>query len=301
MCRETLPESRYDPDHLEAWRRHRDTSRRAVCLQCLKRQSATAPAEGEPETRTRPTAPEAAPSPPKASTPTSPAATATGGREPDADIPCSRCRRTLPASGYDPLRVHIWEQRQELARRAVCEECRRSQGPGGRLPSATFRCGQCKRPLPHESFDLGELRRLCGARELWRLQCEACGRVAASATTAGATAPRSATVQWRCRRCGQTKPLAAFSDRMQRRRQGAHTKCHDCQHPRCAACGERPERIYDHPYTDGDYFCQRCAYPPCAGGCGRPRPSTSSSYWHRRRMPTWFCPECRAAGRGSEA
>jgi len=42
-------------------------------------------------------------------------------------------------------------------------------------------------------------------------------------------------------------------------------------------------------------WCHGCAFPPCAAGCGRPRPSSGGSNkdkYHAKFMPDWTCQTC---------
>lgn len=42
-------------------------------------------------------------------------------------------------------------------------------------------------------------------------------------------------------------------------------------------------------------WCQNCAFPPCQGGCGRPRPQKRG--WHAKTKAQWVCQACAPATR----
>ena len=55
----------------------------------------------------------------------------------------------------------------------------------------------------------------------------------------------------------------------------------------CANCGQ-PLKASQTPGT----WCKPCAYPPCTGGCGKPRPQAGKRRLHAKKHPIWHCPEC---------
>ena len=96
------------------------------------------------------------------------------------------------------------------------------------------------------------------------------------------------------------------------------TWCATCAFPPCSgACGEpRPQRPANHAKHLQEWFCQNCnaakqcancagplpsnaeagtwcatcAYPPCSGGCGAPRPVKTG--YHAQHKPQWLCQAC---------
>jgi hypothetical protein len=65
----------------------------------------------------------------------------------------------------------------------------------------------------------------------------------------------------------------------------------ECQHPLCSFCGKRPEQAVQKPYEDNAFVCGECRWPPCSGGCGRPRPQCFG--YRVIDKPLWYCLECR--------
>ena len=58
----------------------------------------------------------------------------------------------------------------------------------------------------------------------------------------------------------------------------------------------RPERDLpqNRDLTVG-YLCEACRFPPCAGGCGTPRPvggTGNSMIYDVSAMPVWTCGAC---------
>ena len=69
--------------------------------------------------------------------------------------------------------------------------------------------------------------------------------------------------------------------------------CFQCQYPFCKLCQKRPEkpRASNSKAAAGEYICPKCRYPPCAGGCGAPRPEQSK--YNVINWPGWKCAKCR--------
>ena len=97
------------------------------------------------------------------------------------------------------------------------------------------------------------------------------------------------------------------------------TWCITCAFPPCSGgCGRpRPQKASNHAKQKSDWYCQNCkgkcancagplpsnaeagtwcatcAYPPCSGGCGEPRPQRHAN--HAKYLAKWFCEHCNAA------
>ena len=97
------------------------------------------------------------------------------------------------------------------------------------------------------------------------------------------------------------------------------TWCITCAFPPCSGgCGQpRPQKASNHAKQKSDWYCQNCkgkcvncgsplpknaeagtwcatcAYPPCSGGCGEPRPQRPAN--HAKHLQKWFCQHCNAA------
>jgi hypothetical protein len=73
---------------------------------------------------------------------------------------------------------------------------------------------------------------------------------------------------------------------------GPDAACPQCadRGPRCAVC-QQP--MLGRPHSHG--WCHGCAFPPCAAGCGRPRPRNTDAElakYHAKHMPQWTCQPC---------
>ena len=92
--------------------------------------------------------------------------------------------------------------------------------------------------------------------------------------------------------------------------------CLDCAYPNCVGCGKekRPQNGKYHAKRVPQWTCQKCltkkclqcdaipgqyqgwcvtcAFPPCSGGCGQPRPYKKLKY-HAQNIPKWYCDSCR--------
>ena len=94
------------------------------------------------------------------------------------------------------------------------------------------------------------------------------------------------------------------------------TWCTACAFPPCSGgCGQpRPQKASNHAKQKSDWYCQNCkgkcgncggtlprnaeagtwcatcAFPPCSGGCGEPRPRETR--YHAQHKPQWLCRAC---------
>ena len=84
-----------------------------------------------------------------------------------------------------------------------------------------------------------------------------------------------------CRVCTEkAKKVSKECSQSQAQAKKASKKCSQCQAPLPNVA--KPEA-----------WCQKCAYPPCQGGCGRPRPQTQA--YHAKRKAQWVCHACAPA------
>ena len=102
--------------------------------------------------------------------------------------------------------------------------------------------------------------------------------------------------QYTCNKCKECLPLEAFSVETRKGHGVRAWRCEECQRPTCMACGSKPVKALNFDYGDpAQYLCRSCLYPPCSGGCGKPRPT---KYQGRREfnvhnLPLWYCAACR--------
>ena len=263
----------FDAARLASWKRHHNLSHRATCKDCEGKAAADAGGGGS-----RPRTGESD-------------HTARGGTS-GAGVRCTLCGKDLEEKAFSPLALLAWRRSGELATRAACEDCRRRSNTWKVGRDWHFECMECHRELAAPSFDVQELLTLSAAGEMSRLVCVACRARTAPDGAAARRMQRQSDRHFACGRCGEEKPASAFSDIVRKTRYSANRwKCMSCQFPSCRICGRKPEQPCIHPFEDGDYFCSTCAFPPCAGGCGRPRPHNSKN--HARKKAEWYCTECR--------
>ena len=125
-------------------------------------------------------------------------------------------------------------------------------------------CSQCNEERQLSSYDARHLERLLQHQEIHKAVCLRCD----SAALRGESSK-----QYKCCKCKKSLPLSAFSVET-RKRHGENTwRCEACQRPTCIHCGRRPDSAltYDSGARE-EYLCKACLYPPCSGGCGKPRP-----------------------------
>ena len=98
---------------------------------------------------------------------------------------------------------------------------------------------------------------------------------------------------WRCDKCAQAScPMCQANPLGQDAGGGPDAACPQCaEHgPKCAVC---KQPMVGRPHSHG--WCHGCAFPPCAAGCGRPRPSgigAQHAEYHAKHMPQWTCQPC---------
>ena len=95
-----------------------------------------------------------------------------------------------------------------------------------------------------------------------------------------------------CNLCNEQKPFGAFFTNRQKSRDLKAWRCMLCERPVRTFRQARPEKPIMYQYDRDGYKCLGCRYPPCAGGCGRPRPERAAR-WSVERMPEWRCRQCR--------
>ena len=100
---------------------------------------------------------------------------------------------------------------------------------------------------------------------------------------------------WRCAECAHAScPMCQANPIGPDAGGGPDAACPECAErgPRCAVC-QQP--MLDRPHSHG--WCHGCAFPPCAAGCGAPRPSTHAAD-HAKFKPEWTCQTCYASDTG---
>ena len=176
-----------------------------------------------------------------------------------ATHPCPYCPEARPANktGY-------------------CSECVKTE----RL--ACSRCDQGKKIKTKRltDFDPEEVRRKKKTKELRRLRCKKCATTPVAATSK----------QGLCTECNKTVSVSHLTHYTAASQTGLCRACVANQaraSKTCANCGQ-PLKASQTPGT----WCKPCAYPPCTGGCGKPRPQVGKRRLHAKKNPIWHCPEC---------
>jgi hypothetical protein len=98
---------------------------------------------------------------------------------------------------------------------------------------------------------------------------------------------------WRCTQCAlESCPMCQANPLGPDAGGGLDAACPQCadRGPKCAVC---KEPMLGRPHSHG--WCHGCAFPPCAAGCGRPRPKKTDAElakYHAKHMPQWTCQPC---------
>ena len=215
---------------------------------------------------------------------------------------CRLCEKTVSIS-----HLHAYRSQSNTG---VCRACFAKANPKAKPKTAPKTCVQCAQPL-HVSAKPGSWCNACAYPP-----CDAkCGKARPQKGSYHAkNLPSWVCLTCRPKTCSQCR--AGLSEKS-----GSDTLCHACAYPPCDTCGgPRPTAGHYHvaamptwtcanclikaccqcgaslsTQTHKDTFCTACAYPPCHGGCGAPRPSQSKHY-HANTLPHWTCSACQARG-----
>ena len=243
-------------------------------------------------------------------------------------LACAKCdvgmklkRKSLAA--FSPEEIQRRKRTKEL-RRARCVECTlvRSNVAKGNVGH----CDLCQKSISVSHFHKYDAASKTGI-------CRRCAHKAAELKQAAAkVCPQcsqplhaAATPGTRCQKCAY--PPCVGCKQVERSKKGAnHAKhrpfwrCEKCAAQVCTTCAKKPVGPSSGPdavcpqckpnklcpqckapmpvRAKLDSWCQACAYPPCASGCGAPRPRTHPVAYHAKTLPTWTCPACVAAADG---
>ena len=200
---------------------------------------------------------------PQCSTPLKPAATPGSWCQTCAFPPCAGCQKVKRPTGgaYHAKNRPVW----------LCPACKV--------------CSQCGQPVQGMS-KLGTWCQSCAYPP-----CAGCQQVARPGGDHAYHAKHRPF--WRCAQCAREScPMCQVNPLGQDAGGGPDAACPQCAErgPKCAAC-KQPMR--GRPHSHG--WCHGCAFPPCAGGCGTPRPSRSGKdkdKYHAKLMPEWTCQPC---------
>eukprot|EP00435_Cladocopium_sp_Y103_P000367 s1066_g1.t1 len=158
----------------------------------------------------------------------------------------------------------------------ICEDCEET---------SAVTCATCRETLVPSGFSLAELQKLkCKPR---RQGGPTTGPVCYRCEGRAAAAMKGR----RCKRCGKEKNRGEVRDWNPDTKEGTCRACAaqlKALPKNCSQCGEAlPNKAA--PGT----WCRMCAFPPCQGGCGRPRPQKSS--YHATNLAEWICGACAPA------
>ena len=202
---------------------------------------------------------------PQCSTPLKPAATPGSWCHSCAYPPCALCQKVnRPNKGaYHAKHKPVW----------LCPACAATKN--GRV------CPQCGKPV-HLRAKVGTWCQSCAYPP-----CAGCQQVARPGSNHEYHAKHRPF--WRCDKCAQAScPMCHANPLGPDAGGGRDAACPQCaeQGPKCAKC---KQPMVGRPHSHG--WCHGCAFPPCAGGCGAPRPSTHAAD-HAKFKPQWTCQTC---------
>ena len=130
------------------------------------------------------------------------------------------------------------------------------------------------------AYDARHLERLLQHSEIHKAVCLRCD-------SAGLRGESSK--PYKCSKCEESLPLTAFSVETRKTHGEKRWRCEACQRPACIQCGSRPAKALNHESgRREEYVCKGCLYPPCSGGCGKPRPAKYQGRreYNVRNLPT---------------
>ena len=203
-------------------------------------------------------------------------------------LACSKCDigkkiKTKRLVDFSPEEIRRRKRTKEL-RRARCKKC--AVAP----VTATAKQGLCS-----------NCNKAISVSHLVNYSADSQTGVCRACVAKQARAPKT------CAKCAQ--PLHANAT--------PGTWCTACAFPPCSGgCGQpRPQKSSHHAKQKLKWWCQRtaretvhncggplpsnaeagtwcvtCAYPPCSGGCGEPRPQKTG--YHAQQKPLWLCQAC---------
>ena len=242
-------------------------------------------------------------------------------------LACVRCdvgmklkQKTLDA--FNPAHIQLQKKNRQLSR-AYCKTCEQLR-PSNKSKQKVGQCRDCQTvvSVSHlHTYDSGKNSGIC--RKCWKKHVQ--GEEAAAKVCPQCSRPlhKAATPGSWCGDCAM--PKCAGCKKVDRPHKAAnHAKhrpfwrCAKCALDMCEKCNKQPVGSMAGPsplafcsqcrpnkqcpqcngplpaHAPSKTWCQACAYPPCSGGCGTPRPSTKKGEYHAKHLPEWTCQSCRA-------
>ena len=191
---------------------------------------------------------------------------------------CTQCqtKQSSPAAKRKPKEVGSCAYCQMLPadQTGYCSKC-------ATIRLACSKCDIGKKIKTKRLVDFSpeEIRRRKRTKELRRARCKKC-----------AVAPVTATAKqgW-CSNCNKAISVSHLVNYSADSQTGVCRACvaKQARAPKtCAKCAQ-PLHANATPGT----WCTACAFPPCSGGCGQPRPQKSSH--HAKQKLKWWCQRCK--------
>ena len=191
---------------------------------------------------------------------------------------CTQCqtKQSSPAAKRKPKEVGSCAYCQMLPadQTGYCSKC-------ATIRLACSKCDIGKKIKAKRLVDFSpeEIRRRKRTKELRRARCKKC-----------AVAPVTATAKqgW-CSNCNKAISVSHLVNYSTDSQTGVCRACvaKQARAPKtCAKCAQ-PLHANATPGT----WCTACAFPPCSGGCGQPRPQKSSH--HAKQKLKWWCQRCK--------
>ena len=191
---------------------------------------------------------------------------------------CTQCqtKQSSPAAKRKPKEVGSCAYCQMLPadQTGYCSKC-------ATIRLACSKCDIGKKIKTKRLVDFSpeEIRRRKRTKELRRARCKKC-----------AAAPVTATAKqgW-CSNCNKAISVSHLVNYSADSQTGVCRACvaKQARAPKtCAKCAQ-PLHANATPGT----WCTACAFPPCSGGCGQPRPQKSS--YHAKQKLKWWCQRCK--------
>ena len=155
-----------------------------------------------------------------------------------------------------------------------CSECLK----GEKLACAKCDIGKKIKTKRLTDFDPAEVKRRKKTKEMRRVRCKKC---AVPSVT-------SISKQGLCVQCNKAVSVSHLTQYNAETQTGLCRQCKTKNQRAPKTCAKCAQPLL--PTATPGTWCRACAYPPCALGCGRPRPEKGAC--HAKTVAYWVCPKC---------
>ena len=191
---------------------------------------------------------------------------------------CTQCKtkQSSPAAKGKPKAVNACAYCQTLPadQTGYCSKC-------AKIPFACSKCDIGKKIKTKSLLDFSpeEIARRKKTKELRRARCKKC-----------AVAPVTAKAkQGLCSNCNKAVSVSHLVNYSAASQTGVCRSCVAKQERAPKTCAKCAQPL--HANATPGTWCTTCAFPPCSGGCGQPRPQKAAN--HAKQKADWYCQNCK--------